>query len=278
MRNVLPLLILLIWSTSLFAQSDDDRNPVLSDRFTIEAGWFFPSENIDLGVSGTVGGDRIEGIDFGETLGLSGGKNTFTLQFRWRFSKSKFWAVSGEYFSLSTERSVVLEEEIEWEDATYPVGAEARLGYSAALYRVFFSRVISSGEKHELTGGLGIHGLNTTGFIEGNANVGEQSAEFERREESIFLPLPNIGAAYIWAPSTRWALTARVDWFGIKIDNISGGLWNVSPTVTYSFTKHLGLSASYQFLNFNADIDEVDWNGNFDLSFGGPSVRLVGHF
>jgi hypothetical protein len=278
MKNALSLLILLISTTALFAQSDGDKNPILTDRFIIEAGWYFPSENVDLGVSGSIDAETIEDIDFDETLGLSGGKNTFNLQFRWRFSKSKFWAVSGEYFGLSTEESLILEEEIEWEDATYPVGAEAKLGYSLSLYRVFFSRVISTGQKHELTGGLGIHGLNTKGFIEGEANVGGESAGIERREESIFLPLPNIGAAYIWAPSARWALMARVDWFGIKIDNISGGLWNVSPSVTYSFTKHFGISGSYQFLNFNADIDEEDWRGNFDLAFGGPSIRLVGHF
>ncbi len=160
----------------------------------------------------------------------------------------------------------------------YPVGGEATLGYSLALYRIFFGRVISRGQKHELGAGLGIHGLNTKAFAEGNAFIDDQAAGFERSEESIFIPLPNIGASYTWAPSARWAFMARVDWFGIKIDNISGGLWNVSPVVTYLFSKTIGISASYQILNFNADIDEDNWNGGFDLTFGGPSLRLVAHF
>ena len=73
-------------------------------------------------------------------------------------------------------------------------------------------------------------------------------------------------------------LRADPDWFGITIDNISGGLWNVSPVVTYLFTRNFGVSASYQFINFSADVDQDTWNGGFDLGFGGPSLRLVVHF
>jgi len=62
----------------------------------------------------------------------------------------------------------------------YPVGGEASLGYSISLYRVFFGRVISRGQKHELGAGLGIHALNPKGFIEGNAFIDDQEAGFER--------------------------------------------------------------------------------------------------
>jgi len=71
---------------------------------------------------------------------------------------------------------------------------------------------------------------------------------------------------------------AKVDWFGIKIDNISGGLWNVNPVVTYLFTRNFGVSASYQFINCSSGGDQDKWNGGFDLGFGGPSLRLVAHF
>ena len=278
MKNLLLFILLFSTVTLLFGQDDDGKNPILTERFVIEAGWFFPSENVDVGVSGSTDLEDFDNIDFDETLGLSGGQNTFNLHFKWRFSKSKLWYLTGEYFRLSTEETVILNEEIEWEDVVYPVGGEATLGYSLALYRIFFGRVISRGQKHELGAGLGIHALNTKAFAEGNAFIDDQSAGFERSEESIFIPLPNIGAAYTWAPSARWAFMARVDWFGIKIDNISGGLWNVSPVVTYLFSKVIGISASYQIVNFNADIDQDNWNGGFDLTFGGPSVRLVAHF
>ena len=281
MKNLtLTIAVLLLAISSLYSQEDGDKHPILTDNFIVEAGWFYPSDNVDLGVSGSTDfdSDIIEDIDFDEELAISGGQSTFNLHFKWRFSKSNLWSLSGEYFRLAPEETVSLNEEIEWEGVVYPVGGEATIGYNIALYRIFFNRVISRGQKHELGAGLGIHGLNAGGFVEGEAFIDDQSAGFERQEESIFLPLPNIGASYIWAPTTKWALTARVDWFGVKIDNISGGLWNVSPIVSYSFTKTIGLSASYQFINFNADVDSDDWKGSFDLSFGGPSVRVVAHF
>ena len=280
MKKLLAIAISFITFTSLFAQNDDDKNPILTENFIIEAGWFFPSENIDLGVSGSTDLDLedFENIDFDETLGLSGGQNTFNLHFKWRFSKTNLWSLSGEYFRIATEETVTLDEEIEWEDVTYPVGGEATLGYSLALYRIFFGRVISRGQKHELGAGLGIHGVNTKAFAEGNAFINDQSAGFQRQEESIFIPLPNVGASYIWAPSKRWSFLVRVDWFGIKIDNISGGLWNTSPVVTYLISNTLGISASYQYINFNADIDQDNWQGGFDLTFRGPTLRIVAHF
>lgn len=271
---------MLLALSPLFSQDDGDKNPVLTERFLIGAGVYFPSQNVDLGVSGTTDLDEeeIEDIDFDETLGLSGGKTTFNLDFRWRFSKSKKWSVYGEYFRFNTEESVTLDEEIEWEDVVYPVGVDAKLGYAISLYRVLFGRVISTGQKHELGAGLGIHGLNTNAFVEGNANIDGQAAGIERSEESIFLPLPNIGAWYIWAPDTKWSFSAKLDWFGIKIDNISGGLWNISPGVSYNIGKNFGVNANYQFLNFNAEVDQDDWKGNFDLSFGGPSFKVFAHF
>ena len=280
MKKTISILVILKLCISAYSQDEGDKHPILTDNFIIELGWFSPSENVDLSVSGTtdLGIEDIEDIDFDEQLGLSGGNNTFNMHFKWRFSKSNLWYMTGEYFGVSPEKTITISEEIEWEDVVYPVGGEATLGYSLSLYRIFFGRVISRGQKHELGAGLGIHGVNTKAFVEGNAFIDDQAAGFQRQEESIFLPLPNIGAAYTWAPTARWAFFGRVDWFGIKIDNISGGLWNVSPGVTFMIVKHFGITGSYQFINFNADIDQDNWQGGFDLSFGGPSVRLVGHF
>lgn len=280
MKRVTTFLVFSLVLTSFYAQTADEKNPILIDDLIIEAGLFFPSENVDLSVKGStdIGIEEIEDIDFDETLGLSGVQTTFNLHFKWRFSKSNLWSMSGEYFRLSTKESITLDEEIEWEGVVYPVGGEARLGYSLSLYRIFFGRVISRGQKHEFGAGLGIHGLNTLGFIEGEAFADGQKTGFERSEARAFLPLPNIGASYTWAPTTKWAFMARVDWFGVKIKNVSGGLWNVSPVVTYLFSKNFGASASYQFINFSAGLDQDNWNGGFDIGFEGPSVRLMAHF
>lgn len=234
-----------------------------------------------LGVEGNISIDEIEDledIDFDETLGLKEGENTFNLNFLWRFSRNKFWSVRGEYFKVGTTRNVTLDEDIEWEGITYPVGGSAEVSFGVGLYRVFFGRVISTGQKHELGGGLGIHGLNVKASVAGEGFIGDVSDGFSKSEVSAFLPLPNIGLWYIWAPTHRWAFSANLDWFGIKIDNLSGGLWNVSPGVTFQIIRNLAVNANYQFYNFNAQIDNDDFKGSFDLTFNGPTIRVVGNF
>jgi hypothetical protein len=281
MKSILTTIVFLVTFSSAFSQTGEDKHPILSDRFIIGLGWYFPARDVKLGVEGNIRIDEIEeleDIDIDETLGLSEGDNTFNFNFLWRFSRNKFWSVRGDYFKVGTSRNVTLDEEIEWEDVIYPVGGEANVSYEIGLYRIFFGRAISTGQKHELGGGLGIHGLNVKVSIEGNAVIDGQSAGFERSDVSTFLPLPNIGFWYIWAPTDKWAFSASVDWFDVKIDNISGGLWNVSPGVTYQIIRNLGVNVNYQFLKFKANINNDDFRGSFDLKFSGPSVRIMGSF
>ncbi len=281
MKSILGILIFLITFSSAFSQNEDDKHPILKDRYSIGLGWYFPNRDVKLGVAGNINTediDDLEDIDFDETLGLNEGDNTFNLNFTWRFSRNKLWSVRGEYFKVGSTKNVTLDEEIEWGDTTYPVGGEAKVSFGLGLYRIFFGRAISTGQKHELGGGLGIHGLNVNASVEGEGFVGDESAGISRSEVSIFLPLPNIGLWYIWAPTDKWAFSASVDWFGIKIDNVSGGLWNVSPGVTYQIIRNLGVNLNYQFLNFGADVDRDNFKGSFDLTFGGPSFRIIGNF
>ena len=281
MKGILTIVVFLVTFGSAFSQQEDVKHPLLTDRFIIGAGWYFPARDVKLGVEGIISTDEIEeleDIDVDETLGLNEGDNTFNFNFLWRFSRNKFWSVRGEYFKVGTSRNVILDEEIEWDEITYPVGGEAKVTYGIGLYRIFFGRVISTGQKHELGGGLGIHGLNIKTFVEGEGFVGDQSAGFKRSEATAFLPLPNIGFWYFWAPTDKWAFSASVDWFDIKIDNVSGGLWNVSPGVTFQIIRNLAVMANYQFLKFNADINKDSFKGSFDLKFSGPALRIVGNF
>lgn len=278
MKRIFPIVFLLLTVTSSFTQTDSNKNPILTDKFLIRGALFVPLRSVEAGVKGDFATDELDVIDFDETFGLGGTQNTFNIDFIWRFSKSKFWSVRAQTFRIAAEGDAVLDEDIEWEDVIFQSGSAVNAGYGLTLYRFFFGRVISTGQKHELGGGLGIHGLNTNSFVEGNAFVNDQPIGFSREEVKVFLPLPNIGIWYIWAPSQKWAVTAAVDWFGITIGNISGGLWNVSPGVTFQAFKNIGFSANYHYLNYYATIEQDSWNGSFDMTFKGPSFGVTANF
>jgi hypothetical protein len=278
MKKILPILVFSLSSGALFAQADGDKNPILTDRFLARAALFIPNRSVAVGAEGELNPENSEEIDFGRTFDLEGTENTLNLDFTWRFSKSGNWSVRGQYFRVSAAKEVVLEREIEWEDNTYQAGATVKGGYGLSLYRIFFGRVISTGQKHELGGGLGIHGLNTNAFIEGEAFIDDASAGFSRESVSVFLPLPNIGVWYIWAPTTKWSFSAEIDWFGIKIGDYSGGLWNLSPGVCFQAFKNIGFRVNYHYLNYYANVTQDRWNGSFDMTFQGPSVGVTANF
>jgi hypothetical protein len=278
MKNILSIVTFLVIFNSLYSQTDGDKNPMLTDRFLARAALFVPSRSFQLSVEGNIDTENAGDIDFDENFDIGRTQNTFNFDFIWRFSRNKFWSVRGQYFRVAAEDEAVIERDIVWEDYTFRAGASAKAGYGLSLYRIFFGRVISTGQKHELGGGLGIHGLDTNAFIEGEAYVNDISTGFRRERVDGFLPLPNIGVWYIWAPTPKWAFTATVDWFGVKVGDYSGGLWNLNPGVTFQAFKNIGFSANYHYINYYANVTQNSWNGSFDMTFKGPSFGVTANF
>jgi hypothetical protein len=277
-KKFLPILVFAVSFTASFAQTDSGKNPILSERFLARVALFVPDRSVKVGAEGEISPGDSEEIDFGRTFDLGGTETTLNVDFIWRFSKSKLWSVRGQYFRVSASEEAALEREIEWEDVTYQAGASVKAGYGLSLFRVFFGRAISTGPKHEFGGGLGIHGLDTNAFIEGEAFIGDASAGFRREGVNAFLPLPNIGVWYIWAPTHKWSFTAAIDWFGIKVGEYSGGLWNLTPGVNFQAFKNIGFSVNYHYINYYADVTQDRWNGSFDMSFQGPSFGVNANF
>lgn len=265
---------LLIVSSQGWSQ-ETEAHPFLNDKFYIEAGVYIPSKNIKVGADGSSPNDE---IDFDESFGLNDNESTLFLHFEWRWNKK--WKLSGETFGVNYGNTWILPNDIKWEDVIIKEGSNVSAGVEFDLYRVFVGRVISSGQKHSLGAGLGIHGLNLSVFIEGDlyTSIEDLDPEFGTRKVSAFIPLPNIGAWYYWAPTKKWAISTRVDWFGITIDKYSGGLWNIAPGIKYQIIDNFGLGIDYRLFFLNAKIDDSNWKGGFDLDFSGPLITLHGNF
>jgi len=252
------------------------KNPILTDKFLLSAGLFSPFNKIILGADGEINTENLNDIPFDERFQLDGVQNSFTLNFTWRFSKNYYF--SADYFSVKTSNTVFAERTIEWNDLTYEAGAAITGGYEFALYKIFFGRVITRGDKHEFGGGLGFHTVRVAGFIEGLASINDESASFKRSNVDTTLPLPNIGFWYFWAPNEKWAFTGRVDWFGIQIENYSGNLLGLAPGVNYQAFKNVGFNLEYKYLALKAEVDKNSWKGNFNMDFYGPSFKVTANF
>lgn len=280
-RLILLLTIILMSSHFFYGQNNDTaKNPILTNNFLLGAGIFNPLKKVNISAEGSVPTAEFtdNDLDFDKGFGLNNFETTFTLDFMWRFSKSNKWSLRAEYFKISNTEKGVLEEDVEWNDLIFKEGSSVKGGFGIALYKIFIGRTISRGDKHELGGGLGVHLLDVSAFIEGNAQINDDEFDFTKSKVSVVAPLPNIGFWYFYAPTEKWSFTAKMDWFGLKIGDVGGSLWNLSPGVNYQVYKNIGLGLSYKFFRVDVDVDKEDWKGNFNMSFSGPAFTVNWYF
>ncbi len=269
---ILMMIIIIISAQDIFAQEKEIKHPVLTSKFHLGFGLYIPTQRVQFKVDASSGDN---GINFDKTFDFNNNQITPVFNFDWRFSKN--WELSAEYFNVNYATSKVLENDIEAGDYVFNKGSTVGIGYKINLYRIFVGRVISRGFKHELGAGLGLHVLDIGPYIEGNVIVNGNENEFKRSNVSATAPLPNIALWYYFAPTEKWAFTAKVDWFGITIDQYSGLLWDISPGVRYQIIKNLGVAIDYRFFGVKANVRNEQWDGAVKLSFSGPTLALIGN-
>jgi len=276
-RHLIYIYLFIFASTQIiFAQVENEstKHPILTSKFQLSVGLFISRQSLNFSLDAASNNQE---INFGETFDFKNSSGRPQVSFDWRFAKK--WKVSAEYFNANNSEKAELEEDIEIGDGdyTFESGSNVKIGYKINLYRIYAGRVISSGLKHELGGGLGIHLLNMGPFIEGDIIINGNNNEFKRAAVSLTAPLPNIALWYYYAPTEKWAFTARLDWFGLSVDEYSGSLWDIGPSVRYQIIKNLGIALDYRYFKVNANINKEFWDGSADLSFKGPTITIIGN-
>jgi len=274
MKNIFKYLIVftLISNQFVIAQDAEIKNPMLTSKFQLGVGIYIPSQKVKFSMDGSSDNQNIQ---FDENFDFNNNQATPEVFFKWRFSKK--WSFYSEYFNANYATKRVLTNDIIAGDYTFKKGSSVEVGYKINMFRIFFGHVISTGLKHELGAGLGAHVLAIKPFIEGNLIINESENEFKQVTSSATGALPNIALWYIYAPTQKWALTAKVDWFSMKVNEYRGTLWDIAPGVTYQIIKNLGVALDYRYFLLNVDVNKPRWNGGADLSFSGPTFTITGN-
>jgi hypothetical protein len=252
------------------AQTVDEYHPFLSDTFNLEIGYYRPNIDYDIGVAGSV--PEIE-FDFDEAFKIDDDQQAGAINFRWRFGKK--WSLWGQYWETDTEGSAVLEKDILWEDFVLKTGTFAEGDVNLKIVRVYFGREFSAGPKHEFGLGLGLHWMEMEASISGEVFINEESSEFRRLAVGASLPLPNIGAWYMYSWSPRWAFQSRVDWLNASIKEYSGGLWHAQAGINWQVFKKFGLGFYYRAFQLEGDVNKGSWHGSLRMQHDGPELTLT---
>jgi len=271
--NYLFLFYLALLSVFSLSAQEGGRNPIKEDRFLIEGGFFWVTRYFKIAADGEIPNEE---IDFNKTFDLSESAPTYHFQFGWQFSKR--WKASIQSFGVSAGDRAVLEEDLLFGNFVFKSGSYAEGGVRFDLLRLYFDRKVFMHPHHEISVGIGVHGVNIEAFIEGEAKTSEGDTGIERVSFRGIIPLPNIGFSYVWYPHQRWMLGATVNWFGLTIDEYSGGLWNFSPRIKFQFIDNFGMGLDYRFFSVDAEVRTENWKGRVDLGYSGPLISIHGNF
>jgi len=242
-------------------------HPFLASKFNIQAGAYFPKQDLTLRIDGSLGNENGE-IDFSEQLKLSDNDDVFVLEMTWRFGKK--WSLRMQNFQENRREEFVLEEDIEWGDEVLQAGSNAFIGSDFKRTRVFFARAFDTKPQVEYGIGLGVHWLETGAFI--GAEINTFASSFNAVSASG--PLPNIGAWYYYSPSEKWYLGTRLDWLYVSLGDYAGRLINFSAGANYQLANHFGVGLNYQAFSLAADIKKSTWRGRIETAYDGLYINL----
>ena len=267
------LALLLSVTPSVLLAQDGNYHSYVSDTFTVSLGAMRSSNsfNFESDALGDLGDD----IDFDDSLNVSDHSTFFNGQIKWKFGAEKKWALSAQYFSNNAKGDATLTEPIEWDGYTFEEGTFVGSGVKLAVTRLFVGRNFIKTEQTEFGIGAGLHNLDISAYIEGEAVLDGEPQGVKRYPVGDNQPLPNIGGWYNYSPAKRWLIHARLDWISANIGDYDGSLWNASFGVAYQPWRHVGFDLYWQYFGLDLKVDKDDWKGGADMSYSGPVLGLT---
>jgi hypothetical protein len=269
-------LLIFLFPTAVSAQGSESSgvHPLMTSKFNLGIGVYFPRKQFELQVNGATPGDN---IDFDEALNIDESESTLSVDFRWRYTKN--WSLWAQYWAIDSQGTSTLTEDIMFGDVEFLAGSFASAGIKTSILRVFFGRsFLNATPRHELGFGAGLHLLKYDAFIEGQIDTGGGSTGFHREAVDTILPLPNLGAWYMYSWSPKWLFSARIDWLSISLGDYSGGLSDIQVGVNYQMSKTFGVGFAYSRFGLNVDASSTDINGKIETGQAGPRLTLTATF
>jgi hypothetical protein len=145
------------------AFAESEVHPFLTSKFTIQAGYYYPTQNLRLRVDGSIGVESTE-FDFDEQLEFRQEDDVFTLEMTWRFGEK--WSLRMQHFQENRRHAAVLDTDIIWGDTVIQAGSSVLGGSDFKLTRAFFGRAFDTNPKYDYGFGIGVHRIEIDVFIE----------------------------------------------------------------------------------------------------------------
>lgn len=263
-KNVSAVAIALAClSGSAFAETPEDS-------FWAELSYFYPtiSSTARVDVRGTARpGTTVsmeDELDLDDRKGTPYGTLGMRLGERWR--------LEFEYYELNRSSSTTIGRDIEWGNATYPVGATLDARLDTTIYRLTggysFYREQGRGEA-----GVGF-GLHVTDL----ATALSRRGGAEREARDTLVPLPTVGLYGTYKLSQQFQLRGRIDYLSLNYGDYDGSLVNLLLALDWRFSRHWGAGFGYRYVDYKLEADTSKLVGEINYRFKGPTLFVTAGF
>lgn len=250
----------------LFAASVFALEP--TDRLTIAVGGYANS----LGLEGRFDGSAdLTGtrFDFSENFALDDRRELALLAIEW--SPSERHQLHLVAFEDSRSRSTVIEENLQFQDVTFPLAAEINGRFDVRALDLGYTWWAYRSERLALGAGLGVLDYRARLRLEGilrrggeDAPLAEGAAEVTDR---LRAPVLSLGAR--WVVTDRVRLRADASALRIGWDGIDGEIYALRLAAEYYPWEHVGFSLGWGITELRAEAQQEDLRGKLTLEFEG---------
>jgi hypothetical protein len=250
------------------AQAEQDG----SESFWLRIDGYRPNVDSSVKIGNPVTGQEGTLIDLESDLSLRKRKTLPSIAAG--FSIGDSWQVNGEFYELARKGSIILDEEIEFDGAVYPVSANVESQFSSKIYRLTVGYLVSKGDNHQLGVSVGAHITEFAGSLAGEIAANGSSAQIATRRREVLAPLPTLGIYGSVEPIPRVILGGRADYLSLKVNDYKGRLLNLEVSAGYRLSDKLTMGVGYRRVDYRLKVDKPKWNGEIDYKFDGPSLFM----
>jgi hypothetical protein len=243
---------------------------LLTDPFRVSLGAFILESDVSVRLDGEtdVGTD----VDFNRTT-KDDDDFRFRLDGQWRFGERH--KLRAMYFSNTNEKSRTLDEEIVWQDETFPIGAKVKGEFEIDVVMLAYDYSFLKRDNYELFAGIGLHYTDVATSLSARVEIegGEGGVDGSiNGGGDVGLPLPVIGVGGLWSLPHDFWISGSFQLFALEIDNIDGTLTDGMVAVIWQPKPWLGIGLAYNRFDVDVDVDKNRFKGNLEWTYDGPML------
>jgi len=247
------------------------------EKGSIKFGGFIAAFDSNLGF----GVNNAAGVTFNaeELFGLDSSLTVFRAEAMYRPGKSLRHQLDFSYGSYHRDGRATLDEEIDINGMTYPVGARVESLFDFDIIRGTYSYAVLQDERMRIALGLGVYAVP----LEYRLSIETTGGESRVEGADVTLPLPSLALRAEFQLIPKLFLNAGIDAMYLEISDVQGSLLDVNVGLEYRPWKHVGFGLGYNALSVHveaegdsSDYPGADFVGSVDVRYTG--LMLYGKF